>query len=57
VLGYAVIQGTSTEIVDIGYFLPNAGDGLFARRASPLGWPNRAHQAIPRQSEPRGMTA
>src|SRR5262249_29120966 len=55
VLGYAVIQGITTEIVDIGYFLPDAGDGL-ARRASSAG-PNRAHPAIPRQSEPRGVTA
>jgi two-component system chemotaxis sensor kinase CheA len=52
VLGYAVIQGITTEIVDIGYFLSNAGEGLCAR--PPLGWSDRARGTTPAQ--PRGMT-
>jgi two-component system, chemotaxis family, sensor kinase CheA len=32
VLGYAVIKGITTEIIDVGHFLPEAFEGWFRRR-------------------------
>ena len=32
VLGYAVIKGNATEIVDVGHFLPQAFEDWFRRR-------------------------
>ena len=32
VLGYAVVKGNTTEIVDVGHFLPQAFEDWFRRR-------------------------
>ena len=42
VLGYAVIKGNTTEIVDVGHFLPQAFEDWFRRRDSAAGRPARS---------------
>jgi two-component system, chemotaxis family, sensor kinase CheA len=41
VLGYAVIKGSTTEIIDVGHFLPQAFEDWFRRRDSATGRPAR----------------
>jgi two-component system, chemotaxis family, sensor kinase CheA len=41
VLGYAVIKGNTTEIIDVGHFLPQAFEDWFRRRDSATGRPTR----------------
>ncbi len=42
VLGYAVIKGNTTEIIDVGHFLPQAFEDWFRRRDSVDGAGRRA---------------
>ncbi len=42
VLGYAVIKGNTTEIIDVGHFLPQAFEDWFRRRDSATGRPARS---------------
>ena len=37
VLGYAVVKGNATEIVDVGHFLPQAFADWFRRRDAAVG--------------------
>ena len=41
VLGYAVVKGTTTEIVDVGHFLPQAFEDWFRRRDAAAARPAR----------------
>jgi two-component system, chemotaxis family, sensor kinase CheA len=41
VLGYAVIKGNTTEIIDVGHFLPQAFEDWFRRRDTAAGRPAR----------------
>jgi two-component system chemotaxis sensor kinase CheA len=41
VLGYAVVRGSTTEIVDVGHFLPQAFEDWFRRRDLSPGRPAR----------------
>jgi two-component system chemotaxis sensor kinase CheA len=41
VLGYAVVKGSATEIIDIGHFLPQAYADWFRRRDARVGLPAR----------------
>jgi two-component system chemotaxis sensor kinase CheA len=41
VLGYAVVKGNTTEIIDVGHFLPQAFEDWFRRRDSASGRPAR----------------
>ena len=41
VLGYAVVKGTTTEIIDVGHFLPQAFEDWFRRRDSAAARPAR----------------
>src|SRR5208282_2986951 len=43
VLGYAVVKGTTTEIIDVGHFLPQAFEDWFRRRD---GAPARAARTV-----------
>src|SRR5208282_2819748 len=40
-LGYAVVKGSTTEIIDVGHFLPQAFEDWFRRRDSAAGRPAR----------------
>ena len=42
VLGYAVVKGSATEIVDVGHYLPQAFDDWFRRRDEPASAGRRA---------------
>jgi len=44
VLGYAVVKGNTTEIIDVGHFLPQAFADWFRRRDSAAG--RRAHTVL-----------
>src|SRR5208282_4783965 len=41
VLGYAVVKGITTEIVDVGHFLPQAFEDWFRRRDESVARPAR----------------
>ncbi len=41
VLGYAVVKGSTTEIVDVGHFLPQAFEDWFRRRDASVTWHKR----------------
>jgi len=42
VLGYAVVKGSTTEIIDVGHFLPQAFEDWFRRRNASSVWPARS---------------
>ena len=42
VLGYAVVKGNTTEIIDVGHFLPQAFEDWFRRRDSAAAQPARS---------------
>jgi len=42
VLGFAVVKGSTTEIIDVGHFLPQAFEDWFRRRDASSVWPARS---------------
>ncbi len=57
VLGYAVIKGNTTEIIDVGHFLPQAFEDWFRRRDSAAGQPARTVLLVDNSAFFRDMLA
>jgi len=57
VLGYAVVKGNTTEIIDVGHFLPQAFEDWFRRRDMATGRPSRTVLLVDDSAFFRGMLA